>query len=358
MTSTDKLFRLGVLVTDRCNRGCSHCLVKAQDKGRQYLQPEQVRKLVIEAKALNYKIEGHISGMGEPLMNRKVVKIAEAFTGLKICREISFITSGFLAKDEDERALFRELITSHFREVLTINLSFNLYSPSFSERLEESIGELLNSGKFSNSRINMVCDRKNYFKTLFELSEIFYSIQTKQGIKWRTLPQDVSHESAFRVNFHEFLNQAFNEEEEAQLTGGAWFIPSIHKFESEDKGIHYLWVDPTMASHIGRAKNLPGGNFSKRNFRCRLIFGAQDDYSLYLGPDGKIFPACNCTLSGLQIGTWETPLQELFERKRALQKNLLQTILASKTLVWNKKHPCDACAAMAKGVFPFVGSSS
>lgn len=354
MTSKDKVLRLGVFVTDRCNRGCSHCLVKATDKGRQYLQPEQLRKLVIEAKDLGYKIEGHISGMGEPLMNREVVKITEAFTGLKICREISFITSGFLAKDANEKALFQELITSDFQEILVINFSFNLYSPSFSERLEESVGELFNNGNFSNSWIQMACDRKNYFKTLFELSEIFYSIQTKQGMKWRKLPQDVSQEPAFKVNFHEFLNQEFDEKEELQLLGGAWFIPSVHKFENDIKGTHYLWVNPIMASPIGRAKNLPIDNLRKKNFRCRLLFGKQLNDALYMGPNGDIFPDCNCTLSGLRIGTWETPLQELLTRRKILHENLLGKILFDKNLSWNQEHPCDACAALAKRAFPFV----
>lgn len=361
MVTEDRVFKLNVFVTNRCNRGCRHCLVRATDSGRKYLKPEWVRKLVLEAKDLGYKLQGSISAMGEPLMNRDVVKIAEAFSGLKICRDIIFITSGFLAKDEGEKQLFQELINSHFREILTINFSFNLYAPAFSERLQESISVMFKNNNFSRSHIRIVCDRNNYFKTINELIEILYSLQTRMGMKWSPALYCMSDEFRFKsleaklLNLSKRPNWDFSEERELQLAGDAFSIPSIQRFESEARGEHYLFINVGLVSRIGRARNLPEACFFGKNFRCRLIFGKQLDDILYMGPDGEIFPDCNCTLSGLQIGTWETPLQELLTRRRILHENLVGKILSDRKLCWNREHPCDVCATLAKRNFSFVG---
>jgi len=354
MTTEDKVLNFAACVTDRCNRGCRHCLARATDSGRKYLKPEWVRKLVLEAKDLGYKLQGDISAMGEPLMNRDVVKIAEAFSGLKICRDIVFITSGFLAKDKHEKNLFQELITSNFNEVLSVNFSFNLYAPGFSERLLESVCAMFESGNFSRPYIRLVCDRNNYFDTINELIEVLHLIQVRTGMKWSTVMQDMPEEPRFKTFVSKYRRWEFSEEQELQWAGHALSIPSIQRFESEVRGQHYLFINVGLVSRIGRARNLSKTCFFGKNFRCQILFNKKLEDALYMSPDGGIFPDCNCVLGGLQIGTWETPLQELLARRRILHKNLLGKILSDRSLHWDREYPCETCATLAKRNFSFV----
>ena len=351
----DKVLTFGVFVTDRCNRGCKHCAFKSTDKGRKYLQPEQIRKLVKEAEELGLKIVGSISGKGEPLMHRDLVRIAEAFVGLEICREIVLITSGFLEKDEHEKSLFQEFVSRFARNRLCVNFSFNMYASSFPERLTESLRVLFDNTDYSCSRIRVVCDCENFFETADKWMDLMTSLGTRLGMKWDEVLLDISGDPSFEVVKGELLSQSYSSEKEIWMEGISLLVPSFHELKSKKRGRHCLCVDTGMVSRKGRAKNFSNSCFfPTADYRCALVLGKSNVLSLYMDPEGNVFPSCDCVLGGLQIGTWETPLRELLSRKCVIRENFLRHVLLDADPRWNTEYQCEACLSLARKIFSFV----
>jgi hypothetical protein len=286
--SEDKVLKLNLFVTNKCDRGCKHCVFTATNKGCDYLQPEQVRKLVLEAKELGFRLEGSISGKGEPLMHKDIVNVVKAFTGLKICREIVFLTSGFLKNADEERAAFQNLIESDFKEILSLNFSFNLYSKSFPERFLASIQEVFGRDDVSFSQMLVTYDCKNYFKTMTELIELLHSVEIFTGMQWEEIFHDESDDPIFKASMQELVSQEINVVKIARLIGLSYSMPSFHRFESKGKK-HYLKIGSGHISPVGRAGMFPRRCFPERKFHCRLLLGKHDINSLYLDPRGNVF---------------------------------------------------------------------
>ena len=356
MENSRKSLHLSVCATDKCNRGCKHCMVSATNNGVEFAKKQWIRKLVREAKELNYVVHGFITGLGEPLMHPKITDLTKGFIGLKVCKELNIITSGFLAKDLEERSRFLELIELQKKCNLEFQLSFNLYSPTFSERLSETLSLLFSQNLTTMSEINIVCDNKNYYKTFHELCDVMACIGVKIGMDINPLCYDYS-DPRFKQIQQVFLKQEFNEESWIQLFGDALSISCIYKVSGKDKTSKFFRANVSMTTPLGHAKNLPAGCFDQgRKFVCKDVLRSKNDNDnahLIMGADGRIFAGCDCLLANLSLGTWETPLNKIILRKNILKKHLMRHILSDNSLNWKKDWPCEECAALAKRNFSF-----
>lgn len=353
MKNGRELLFLGVLPTDKCNRGCAHCLTCATSNGNNFVRAMWIRKLVIEAKELKYRIKGSLSGLGEPLMHPKIAKLAQAFVGLKVCTGIDITTSGFLAKDLEEKKRFLKLINHHsLRRSLHLNFSFNLYSPTFPERLQETLSAYFCRKVRTYCDISVVADCKNFYQTFAEMAEAFCCMEVKTGM--HTTPLRYDHQNkAFKLLINSFLSQEYTEKNEMHLYGNSLFMPYIYSIESKKYGKKYFRIDPQMTIPEGRAEKFSKEYFRTENYCCEnILFAREKVPSLFLGPDGRVFPGCKCVFSDLHIGTWKTPLSVLLARKKMLQEKLLSLVLSDMQMKWGE-NPCEQCAALVKRNFCF-----
>lgn len=348
----DKNFYLSILATNKCNRGCKHCAASATEKGNKFVKPMWINKLVREAKELGLKVYGAISGLGEPLMHPQITKVARAFTGLKVCKEIKIITSGFLPDAYDEKERFRKLVGSSFSPIMRFGFSFNLYSPTFSKRLEETFGMLIRHRGASFSDINVVCDRNNYFKTFIELHEVLACMEVDLGIEILPLKYDYSDEYFKRV-LPNFLCREYSEEMETELFGDSLLAPYIYRIESKKYGRKFFCMGTSMTYKAGLASRFSDDHFCRTKMHCKEVMEDTDGFALYMDPEGNIFPACNCVLQGLQIGTWRTPLKELLLRKSLLRNEMMGLVISDQSLKWGNDM-CKECALLARRNFSFV----
>lgn len=147
-----KVITVGVLGTERCDTGCSHCSFNSCPKGED-MPLEAVKKLKESIKSFKGEVRVVFTGKGEPL---KWQHLPESISILKGLPKVSFalVTSGCLNKKDDRYAVLCEAFK--VEDLIYVNHSFNLFSPSFPARLAFTLPVVLQKSRYVYSHIKLV----------------------------------------------------------------------------------------------------------------------------------------------------------------------------------------------------------
>jgi len=138
--------------TTRCDTGCSHCSFNSCSEGYD-LPLEAVIRLKQSIRSYRGKVEVAFTGGGESL---KWQGLPEAISILKDSRQVSFglVTSGCKDEKDDRYAVLNEAFK--VENLIQVFHSFNLFSPSFPERLAFTLPVVLRKSRYNYTGIKLV----------------------------------------------------------------------------------------------------------------------------------------------------------------------------------------------------------
>lgn len=145
------MIHVSVHGTTRCDTGCANCSFNSCPKGDD-LPLEAIKKLRQSIKSYRGKVEVAFTGSGEPL---KWQDLPEAISILKPLPRVSFglVTSGCKNKQDERFAVLREAFK--VEDLIQVFHSFNLFSPSFPERLAFSLPFILEKSRYAYTGIKL-----------------------------------------------------------------------------------------------------------------------------------------------------------------------------------------------------------
>lgn len=340
-----KTLSLSIFPTSRCDTGCSHCMDNCNLNNPCDFTLEMAEQIVTEASREDSILEVLLTGYGEPLLNPNLVKIVECFASYRKNEFVHIITSGFSDKDSFRKSQFENLLKSPWAKKIRFDHSFNLFHPSFPERLKNAIEMMLDNGKRMEISIRLCLAVDNYKETWREAERIIGEIATQMRLEYRKTFFGWSEESR-KKNF--YWVQKFIEDNKEVYSWAvefeSWIIPQF-QFILEKGGDDWLLaigIYPILLEGIGRAEKMRN---KVLNFTCGAIFyGFGDDYapSLTVMPDGRVTAeCCNKVIYG-KLG--EKSLFEMSEEDRIFSKRLLPTLLSDKRMFeWRSRDICRIC---------------
>ncbi len=148
--------RIAVLPTTKCHTGCSHCNFKSTAKGED-LALTEIEKLKKTIKKHPGQVEVVFTGGGEPL---EWPHLPAAISSLQKLPNVSFgvVTSGCLNEKDDRFRILKEVLD--IEPEIYFSHSFNLFSPTFPQRLEFTLPYLLKRSNSYATDIKMLCGIK------------------------------------------------------------------------------------------------------------------------------------------------------------------------------------------------------
>jgi MoaA/NifB/PqqE/SkfB family radical SAM enzyme len=144
---------IGVLCTTKCTTGCRHCNFNSVPKGED-MPLDVIRALKKSIKQCNDQVEVIFTGGGEPLQwphLPEAVRLLKNVPGITL----RLITSGCLSKNDERFSVLKESL-KQARGKIHIDHSFNLFSPTFPQRLVFTLPFVLIEGAYRITFIKMV----------------------------------------------------------------------------------------------------------------------------------------------------------------------------------------------------------
>jgi len=330
-----KILRIGLDVTKRCNRGCSHCLYDCTDKPTSYLKATDIISLLKELDQLDYDcFEFSISG-GEPFLNPEIVEIFDILGRHKKTQKILIVTSGFL-KNDPEIGLFKKVLARRYIIKVRFRLSFNSYAKSFPERLETTLDLLLNS-KALGFAIQSCISYQTFEKTYKQLEKI---LRKGKFRKYLSVPKtfDPSYIRIY-TDSRRFIPLDVLAEESI-LEDTLWVGLCKNK-----KRIKFFLIDYFFLCHGGRAKNLT--QEETRITFCSALSSTPYLNRLIIDHDKKVYPHCPCLpIKGMDMGIFgKDSMEDLLQKSDNFRTAIVREILNDKRM-FTPDSACDICKGL------------
>lgn len=333
-------FYLDMSLTDKCDRGCSHCACNSRPDGANFLAFGQVEDLLKQIKRFDFRyVKLCISGGGEPLLHPDLVKIADmAFGALGKKLDLLIVTSGCLSEAEAEKEIIRELAKKYSRR-LKFLLSFNLYNKTFPERLRTTLDLILRGGMIW-AEIKLCFSLQNFAETYKRLYDALNDFGLYSGVDVRHLMVDV--EDRFFRPEH-YLSEIWSLRRMRQLTGLSLQSACLYILASR-YGIMLLSVLPFSVHQRGRALNLKQCAWYLPGCRFLFKFPRRNVVNLFIDQRGRFLPDCDCiTEPEMSLGEiGQISLAEVLRVKEDLGHYLIRAILADKRR-FNDWDVCKIC---------------
>lgn len=143
---------IAVLCTTKCNTGCRHCSFDSMPKGED-MALGVIRELKKSLQECQDQVTVIFTGGGEPL---QWPHLPEALSLLKDLPEIVFVlmTSGCLGKNDERFAVLKESL-KQVQGKLKVTFSFNLFSPTFPQRLAFTLPFILIEERYRVTNVKM-----------------------------------------------------------------------------------------------------------------------------------------------------------------------------------------------------------
>jgi organic radical activating enzyme len=341
----EKTLSLSIFPTSRCDTGCSHCMDNCNLNNPCDFTLEMAEQIVSEAGKEDSILEVLLTGYGEPLLNPNLLAIVECFASYKKNEFVHIITSGFSDKDSFRKSQFENLLKSPWANKIRFDHSFNLFHPSFPERLKNAIEMMLSREERMEISIRLCLAVDNYKETWREVESTIEEVAMQMCLEYRKTFFGWNEENR-KKDF--YWVQKFIQDDGGEYSWAvefeAWNIPQF-QFILEKGGGDWLLaigIHPIVLEGIGRAEKMQN---KVLDFICGAIFHSiKGEYtpSLTVMPDGRVTSeCCNKVIYG-KLG--EKSLFEMSEEDCLFSKRLLPTLLSDKRMFeWRTRDTCRIC---------------
>jgi len=351
-----KYIELCIEATKMCDRGCVHCITMADTKNPTHFSPDDLEKLLIEARDYK-KVRIVFTGGGEPLLNSKIAELFDLchkYLGKRLV-EIYLATSGFLPEEKSQEERFIQLIGKPYASKIKLGMSFNLFQESFPDRLKSTMMCLAKFGKDIHKRsIRMCMCCENFGSTYRALAKVLDEVEILTATYTISYLVD-TYDSLFWPAL--FVHKRWSEKREHWLIQEAFlYRHAVIMYNTKEKYARGLFVEPFSVERLGRATEIKATPFFRENPKCSFLFRRPlgNMKSVYVTVNGFFVPACNCLdVKGMAFGRLgEISLQEHFRRKEVLRRELLRLMLLDKR-AYNLRQVCKICSGYRQTKFDF-----
>jgi len=335
---------MSLFPTSVCDTGCAHCCDNCNMKNPTHFTRELAQEIVKDVKREKVDFGILFTGNGEPLMAPELLGIADVFGGYKNTRFMTMITSGFIQADGFRKSQFEALLERPYGKNLQVEQSFNLFHPSFPERLTNSI-ELMAASKskrFFTVRTCMSLDNRH---------ETWGSIE--QAICAAAKNLDATHCYMLPVGWHKTDRERYfpwiqemlqKFEVSPQVAVEASLMPHWCVIKTKQGGV-LLEIQPISLEKIGRGKNIAQDPWSK--FVCGIM-GIHNDWGAHLSvrTNGDVYPECSCpAVEHMRLGTIGIDsLSDITRRKDVFAEGFMRAILLDRRMFdWGTFDVCNFC---------------
>lgn len=340
-----EMLELNIYATTGCDTGCGHCSQNSSMQNQVHFTPELAEKLISDLDKKNQEVVFIITGGGEPLLNPYIVEILDIFIQYDGTDTIHLITSGFLEKEVLRKKRLGEIIgLNKSKEKLIIHQSFNLYHPSFSERLQNMTSFMLENRLQSSVFTETCISIENAEDTLSTEKSILKALALKNGYSFYALPiNQVLGESKFPLDSSapiRFETLCFLYTK-AYLSNTYYVI----KKPSGGEGL-VVFSMPKPLEKSGRGKYLPDSGLAR--VVCTPMLDS-DDSSLIIAPDGSVYPDCGCYPEELmRLGKLGVDnIFDMIDKKLEFSSQIFRRFLANKKLCqFETDEVCLICKQM------------
>jgi len=312
----------------------------------------RMTKLLAEELADYDKIEISITGGGEPLLSPYLASNVK-YLRKKLGRRFHFnvVTSGFLPKEKFEKRQLGALLKKFSKgEIFIPALSFNLFSPSFPERLRNTLCFIAENSKLRRVAIKL-CSSTDILMDTYEKLDDVFSKMHRENEAWihpvlaYSYP-DPPHDKPLPVIADDFFTTTiWSEHRHEVLEGSAHLYPSIyHMYACDYRRALSLEVKPFLIRRYGRARQNIHKDYAPKIHRCQILndFGYPPKLDVMdISFDGHYIPDCKCprdhSTSLGQLG--KVSLQEALRRKNEFMQKMPGYLLMDR----RNFDPLDLC---------------
>lgn len=350
--------------TSKCNRQCQHCGMDANTENVSHFTL-RMTELLIEELNKYEKAEISITGGGEPLLNPYLPKIIDKFRE-KLGKKLYFniITSGALLSETKEMGRLKRILKRHGSDkVMELVASFNLFNPTFPERIRNT---LLLAAKSSNLRrftIKLCFSIENVLETHVKLDETFDKMrQDCEAAMDPYLVFSYPASGKFVVPEYGVEDDFFSAKQWSEFymevrkivahTYPSTYIMRMFEFPRN----LFLYVAPFPLIKRGRGKNIKGKGHPPN---CDVIlngdyFRRTRRHEIHISSSGYLLPTCSCPrseeMSFGKIG--ETPLIEAIKKIDLFGNETRKHLLADQR-IFPRDNLCEICKELKARYFKF-----
>lgn len=290
-----KEVRVAVLCTSKCDTGCQHCFCNSGKNGDD-LSLDAIRALKKSIKKFKGLATVCFTGGGEPLMWPHLPKAISILRTLPNVR-FAMVTSGCLDKKDERLAVLKEVFKVE-RKII-FNHSFNLFSPSFSQRLAFTLPYILTKGRYVDTFIKLVADfhkdenkKDNYFLCLPETTEEFErALKEAVGYCSRRVYFRPEQEISFNKISQMLKEDVSSSVLDAWLEYRAFTSPTVYRPYDLFFRRRKITVVGTTPALLGRASKFSSPDLASYNYSLGFCCSASTD-GLDLSPQGKFLFCC------------------------------------------------------------------
>lgn len=294
-----------------CDVICRHCS-DVEKFTNQTMTVELVDRLLKQAKWSWCQLVVVVMGTGEPLLCKNFVPIMDRLLSSPLVNIVKLVTSGFTKEEKVKKGRFEELIDLDGFAKCIVTQSFNLYHPTFPERMKNIIETILARHSKCMIKVGMAVSKDNAEKTMQVFAQSLKTVDI--GEAYDVYPVVIGKE-VLDEEIVERQMQAIQRQQHGIKNKYLSLLPQIYVIKGETKKIG-LKVMPFPVESVGRGKCISEEFFS--NSRCDTFRSYPDMIpSIYIGPDGECYPDINC---------FNVPQMKLGN----INKEKLSVILASK----------------------------
>lgn len=327
--------------TSRCDTGCAHCIDSSNCAAPIHFTRELAETITSEARKLRWQLSVLLTGGGEPLMTPELIGIADTFGAYKRLGKFGIVTSGFTDNEPDRREQFETLLQRAYAKRIMVEQSFNLYHPSFPERLENTARLLMNTYPKHHFTLRACMSLDNLGQTQDRIGDAIRNIAKKMDATY--IPVPLGWQESDRRLFPAYENRVIGSKAARRLEVEAHLTPQWHAIKTKDGGI-IVHVQPIPLEHGGR-----GASITERPWAacvCDALQAHWRDTCLIVTPDGSVYPECSCWPTvHMRLGTLgKDSLEELVRRKDVFSARIMRAMLADNRMcTWGTQETCTLC---------------
>lgn len=334
--------------TTRCDTGCSHCLDDCNMSNPRDFSPAMAQQIVDELEKENARLALFLTGQGEPLMNQNLPNILDVFSAYKNTYRIAMVTSGFTDKDELRRRNFEALLQRSYYDQIFVDHSFNLFHPSFPERLKNAIKMLVDAEHRRLLTVRMCVAGDNYDETWQSLWDSLADVTNELGLVYYR--QIVGMDEDSRKEHFPYVTKLIKESgrfRDWAVDFESALIPQWHTigYGSMKGPSLFVKAEAILLEKAGRASKT--SLIAVDSFVCELFKNLDigNSVPLTIDSEGNIYPACDCPMIIGKVG--QDSIIELAKRKEKFSEKIWREILADKRMFeLGTRNICRICESI------------
>jgi hypothetical protein len=300
-----KMLYIYVNGTTRCDTGCKHCYVNSGPEGED-MDIGVIKRLAKSISKFKGQVFVWFVGGGEPLLwplLPEAIKTLRPLSFHKV-KGLRLFTSGAL-KDDGRLPILKKALEAD--PYLKFTLSFNLYSPSFPDRIQATLPYIFENAKSGVMSVNMV-DRHGE-----SLDELEAAIRKSTIGEFRAIP--IIWQGGLPPKLERYLRCPFPLDLVETIMQLCSVSSTVYAFK--DFPGKLLRVHPEEVKYSGRGRSLRHFGRVFANTYCEAL-----DRSLYLMPDGNFVPCFNPEFPAISLGKAGGDLSKIFKKKISLMRSI------------------------------------